>query len=496
MAERLAAIKYSQPHNWPRRPILIWSALFLSVLLISSWLVYRLVDRTPGELLRYIERRINGHPKLEIVTFPIIGWLRTQIERPIPNQLLPTLGKGQQAYALSQQHYNQKGEPIPTPTPRAEAHQHHSVSLATETDILSAISKAKPGDSLSIAPGTYKFGNNLYLKNVGSPENPIVIGARVPGKVIFEFSAQEGFVVEAPYWVIENLTIRGVCKADEDCEHAFHVFGKAHGTVIRNNRIEDFNAQIKVNGYLGNWPDSGLIQFNTIRNTRARRTHHPVTLIDIVGANHWQITDNLVSNFIKGQGNQISYGLFIKGGASDGRIERNLVICTETDVSQQGSRVGISFGGGGTDKAFCRDKRCITEHTNGIIANNIVAHCNDFGIYINRSNQSEITHNTLVNTYGIDVRFAESSATTYGNLFDGQIRSREGGIISSQYDQLFWRPNIYEQADRLDFGWNDNANPIPPYEKIDHDRCKPSLEARKQSRPGAIQFDFIHSPNC
>jgi hypothetical protein len=41
-----------------------------------------------------------------------------------------------------------------------------------------------------------------------------------------------------------------------------------------------------------------------------------------------------------------------------------------------------------------------------------------------------IRGNRLINTYGIDVRFPESSALMSGNELDGLVRSRDGASIT------------------------------------------------------------------
>ena len=270
---------------------------------------------------------------------------------------------------------------------------------------------------------------SIRLNNGGTSSQPVTVRAAQPGTVVIESSAAEGFVVQSPYWVFENLIIRGICPVHSNCEHAFHVVGKAKGTVIRNNRIEDFNAHIKVNGLRPQWPDYGLIQFNTLTNSTRRLTAHPVTPIDIVAADQWKVLDNHIHDFVKGDGNQISYGVFMKGAGRGGLIARNLVICTTQNVSQPGLRVGVSLGGGGTDKGSCRDAKCITEHSHGTISGNVIAHCNDFGIYINQANQSRIEHNKLINTYGIDIRYPTSSAILLDNQHDGMIRARDGASL-------------------------------------------------------------------
>jgi hypothetical protein len=287
--------------------------------------------------------------------------------------------------------------------------------------------------------------------------------------VHIEFNAQEGFVVAHPYWVFENLGIQGVCKDHTSCEHAFHVVGNGAHLVVRNNLIVDFNAHFKINGLDGNWPDNGLLQHNTITNSGPRNTGNPTTLFDLVGANHWQVLDNVVSNFVKNGSNGISYGIFMKGASSGGRIERNLVICTPQNVSQPGVRVGISFGGGTTGQAYCRDGRCAAEHTAGLAANNIVAHCNDSGIDVNMSTGIVIAHNTLINTAGIDVRSGPASATLHGNLLEGQMRQRKGGQAKLVMNEIAVMANVFENPNALNLAWRKVPDNIPSIDLVPKD---------------------------
>jgi parallel beta-helix repeat protein len=106
-----------------------------------------------------------------------------------------------------------------------------------------------------------------------------------------------------------------------------------------------------------------------------------------------------------------------------------VVLCEARLKSIPGQRVGLSLGGGGTGTQYCRDKRCITEQDRSVIQSNLIAYCSDDGIYLNRAATSKVLHNTLIDTGGIVVRFAESSADVQGNLVDGAIRKREGSIL-------------------------------------------------------------------
>lgn len=393
----------------------------------------------PGELLRHAERRLQGHPKLEWATTPIIGWLRPRLERPasdLPVQALPFAG--QQPGCLPPQTYRPGGAPEPArasppsrPCKAPEPPKGRLILVTPGEDFAARMQQAQAGDVFEFLPGTHPMARSVRLNQGGTAQQPVLVRGGQPGQVTLLSTASEGFVVQSPHWVFENLTIRGVCPEHSNCEHAFHVTGLARNVVIRNNAIEDFNAQIKVNGIGKHWPDHGLIQHNTLVNHQPRLTAHPVTPVDIVGASGWQVLDNRIADFVKADGNGISYGVFHKGGGEDGVIARNQIVCTTRDISQPGVRIGASLGGGGSDRVACRDGKCITEHSRGRIEGNWIAHCNDYGIYINQANQSLVTDNTLINTYGIDVRFPTASARLLHNRVQGIVRAREGAHLQT-----------------------------------------------------------------
>ncbi|MEM9533819.1 MAG: choice-of-anchor Q domain-containing protein, partial [Pseudomonadota bacterium] len=158
-------------------------------------------------------------------------------------------------------------------------------------------------------------------------------------------------------------------------------------------------------------------------------TGNPVTPIDIVGGRRWLVQSNFIYDFAKAGGNQISYAAFLKGNSKDGIMERNLVICERFHTGQ--IRLGLSFGGGGSGPpGICEENTCTPEHEGGIMRNNLIVNCPaDVGIYLNEAASSQVHHNTLYNTTGIDVRFAASSVDLRNNLLGGgQIRNRDGGV--------------------------------------------------------------------
>lgn len=332
-----------------------------------------------------------------------------------------------------------RGEPKPYVLPRLVAGaQPQAVRgagttvrlVATSADARRALATARAGDVITFAPGAYRFsGPPLAAAAAGTDAAPIIVRAAQPGSVTLEFDMTEGFAVSGPHWRFENLVIRGACARHALCEHAFHVTGRARGFAALNNRIVDFNAHFKVNGSNGAFPDDGLIEGNTIANGTVRETTSPVTPIDIVAASGWTVRGNLVADFIKGGGDRISYGAFAKGAGARTTFERNVFICEQLLRGHPGARVGISLGGGGTGKRYCRDGRCVTEQEDAVIRDNLVASCSDAGIYANSAARTWIGHNTLLDTGGIDLRFPETSALVEGNLVDGPIRRRNGARL-------------------------------------------------------------------
>jgi hypothetical protein len=368
---------------------------------------------TPRSLGPYLERRAGGHNPIIVGTGQWLGRTLHDLDRGAadgPPAQLPALKAGAQPVA----------GPAPNGTRRL---------VASADELRRVVAAAAPGDVITLLAGTYRLHGNLPLTRAGSEQAPIVVRAEQPGSAIVELDASEGFVVAAPYWRFENLVVRGACKVPAFCEHAFHVVGEAHHFAAVNNRIGDFDAHFKINGQGGHFPDHGLIEGNTITNSAPRSTEHPVTPIDLVAASDWIVRRNLVTDFIKIGGDRISYGVFAKGAGARTLFEQNVVLCENRLQGHPGSRIGLSFGGGGSGKQYCRDHQCIVEQEQGTMRANLVASCSDVGIHMNAGARSTIVDNTLVDTGGIEVRFPESSATLDGNLVDGPIRARNGGAV-------------------------------------------------------------------
>ncbi|WP_233166338.1 chondroitinase-B domain-containing protein [Archangium sp. Cb G35] len=311
-------------------------------------------------------------------------------------------------------------------------------NVSTVAQLQSALASAQAGDDIVLADGTYAVNVNLNCAAEGTVSQPITVRAANRHAARIQFNALEGFKVSGRYWTFDGLTIEGVCPQDPNCEHAFHVTGHAEGFVLRNSRIRDFNAQLKVNAVRNGsgvyeMPHRGLVEHNEFYDTHARSTSSPVNKINIDTGDDWVVRDNDVHDFSKVGG--ISYGAFMKSGGKRGVFERNRILCVKDSPSGD-TRIGLSFGGGGTGNAFCAPAfdasvPCNPEHTDGVIRNNVIINCSDVGIYLNKAANTKVLFNTLISTTGVDFRFASTTGEAHGNVLSSAIRVRDSGSFTA-----------------------------------------------------------------
>lgn len=313
-----------------------------------------------------------------------------------------------------------------------------TVNVTSAAELTAALSAAAAGDEIVLAVGTYHLAASPVCSASGTKATPIVVRSATPLAARVDFDALEGFHVTGAYWRFEGLDVHGVCANDTDCEHAFHVTGPAVGFVMRGNRVVDFNAQLKVNADKpgGAWlqPNGGLVEGNEIFDTHARATSNPVTKLNIDGVDDWIVRANVIHDGHKNGGDNTSYQSFMKGGGKNGLYERNLVICAKDDTTG-GTRIGLSFGGGGTAPQFCApafdaNVPCVPEMTGSTIRNNVIVNCSDVAIYLNQSKDTHVLFNTMIATSGVDFRFAATSGEADGNVLESNLRTRDGAAMT------------------------------------------------------------------
>jgi hypothetical protein len=387
-------------------------------------------------------------------------------------------------------------------------------NVSTVAQFQSALASAQPGDEIVLANGIYAVNTNLNCSAEGTAAQPITVRAATRHQARIQFNAQEGFKVSGRHWTFEGLDVEGVCVSDASCEHAFHVTGHAEGFVLRDSRLRNFNAQLKANAVRnttsGVWemPHRGLVERNEVYDTRARNTSLPVTKLNIDTGDDWIVRDNYVHDFAKAAGDGISYGAFMKSGGRRGVFERNLVICTK-DAATGFTRIGLSFGGGGTGNAFCAPAfdasvPCNPEHTDGLLRNNVIINCSDVGIYLNKATNTRVLFNTLIQTTGVDFRYASSTGEAHGNVLSSVVRSRDSGSFTAGTNLMnvtsaTWS-NWYQAPLAGDLRLKGNVSQLigaaSRHASVTNDYCSRPRPAQGNSTLGALEHSLGDCPNA
>ncbi len=126
------------------------------------------------------------------------------------------------------------------PIPRAEPMQPRAVAAGTPQELSAALSAARPGDVITIGPGTYE--GVWELNASGTAENPIVLrGASVEGVVLDGQDCDPCYVltVDGSYVHVEDLTLTHGHQGLRFLEDG------ATGNVARRLRIHDIKTGIK-----------------------------------------------------------------------------------------------------------------------------------------------------------------------------------------------------------------------------------------------------------
>lgn len=441
------------------------------------------------------------HPKISPFSYRLADFIaplpkKEEWKSPFPATLDWTGQGANTKYNAQKTQYNSRGVPL--------NYQSSSASFSgkihkayTPEDILRLLKTVKAGESIEIQPGIYYLDSKrIPITTRATQDQPITVYAKKLGNVFLKLNTQEGFNVTVPYWSFQNLIIQGNCSSHTTCEHAFHIVGGSNATIIRNNIISDFNAAIKGNGIpsknnIIDKPNHVLIEHNSFTFSTPRNTSNAVTPIDVVGGDGWRIKGNLISDFIKSAGDNVSYAAVLKGGGTNGIMEQNMVICSKNLYAGTVRQIGLSLGGNGGGSNY--------EHKNGIVRNNIIMNCNDVGIYINKAPKTTITHNTLYNTVGIDVRFAASDASITNNLMSGRIKSRDNAQITQDNNQE--KLSISEFQEDW-FHSPQTANFIAKKQSIpmiqnntESDFCG-NERTKNRSSIGAIDYKQLNNKNC
>ena len=311
------------------------------------------------------------------------------------------------------------------------------VYVADADELRQALTAAEVGQRIVIMPGDY-FLPSLRLRADGRPDAPITLEAATPGSVTLWSRHTVLFKVYGAHWQFKGLDFQG----NHHTDHALHIVKGADGVVVEGNRFQNFHAAIKGNGEGSprQFPDGVRLLRNIFINDAPRDTQAPVASIDVVGGRDWEISQNFIADIahLPERSGRNTTAAFVKGGAHGATFDRNLIICEWRH--RGGQRVGLSLGNGGSSSgafdrrgmASCPSGQC-PEARAGRVTNNIILNCpEEPGIYLNKASDALIANNTIYNAFGVQARFAQSTAQVRDNLLTGAVWERDGGSVQAR----------------------------------------------------------------
>lgn len=197
-------------------------------------------------------------------------------------------------------------------------------------DLRKAAAAAKPGDRITLAPGSYDGA--VWLSEIrGEEDKPIVIGGADPSNAPIINGGTECLHLSACRWVtVENLVLRGASGNGINADDGGVVKDAPRGITMRHLTVEDI-AQ-PGGGNCDGIKLSGLAAFR-VEDCTVRRWGDGGSGIDMVGCSGGVITGCTLTHE-RGRG---SSGIQMKGGTRD-------VVVRSTRLEHAGSRA-INIGG-------------------------------------------------------------------------------------------------------------------------------------------------------
>ncbi|RCW76599.1 hypothetical protein DES41_1011207 [Pseudorhodoferax soli] len=153
------------------------------VALAMGWWAYQRIGRTPGELMDYAERRLQGHTKLETVALPAMGLLRDWLDAPSPAERRRTVFVVPPVPELA-------APPVAEP-PVLEGKVWRVGPQEALLSIAAAAKLARSGDTVEVQAGTYRgdvavWGQKqLTIRAVGGRVRLVADGRSAQGKAIW-----------------------------------------------------------------------------------------------------------------------------------------------------------------------------------------------------------------------------------------------------------------------------------------------------------------------
>lgn len=174
-----------------RRPLrwLAWLGLLvllaIGAAMAAAWTTYDRLGRTPTELLDYLERRLQGHTRLEWLARPALDLVRTELDAP-------RAAERALAFVVPPPPPRRGPEAVPAPDPAPSGTTIWRVGPGEKlTRIADAARQAKDGDIVEIQAGDYHGDvatwqqKRLTIRGVGGAARLFAAGRSAEGKAIW-----------------------------------------------------------------------------------------------------------------------------------------------------------------------------------------------------------------------------------------------------------------------------------------------------------------------
>lgn len=322
------------------------------------------------------------------------------------------------------------------------------VRVTSVAELERAVSRARAGETILVAAGTYTLRQSLELSTPhvtirGEPGLSTAVILRGGGMTSDRVGV--GVSVNAPDVTLADLTLR------DFRAHAVQVRGEAGASrfTLHNALLQDTGQQLLKGSVSGArvYADEGVIACSEFSYTISAPSDY-TNGVDLLATRGWIIRDNHFSK-IRGpatDGWKAGPSILVWVAAGDTRVERNVIV---------DSYRGIALGLTDEPHAFARNGERAYDHDGGLIRNNVVVNLNrwaDEAIEANAAPNVRIEHNTVfvegTTPWGIGVRFAASDALVRNNLTNRRIFLRDGGRATLDGNVLHAQQSWFLDATR------------------------------------------------